>query len=114
MIGISTAIAGNLWATTLSDIEPFLTSRFVQGVGSGVILALSRVVLSDIVRGESYAITSSYITMFTGLSIVFGPAIGSAIQSRYGWQTNFLVMAAMLFCIFLTGHSPSAERAFVR
>ena len=101
MIGISTAIAGNLWATTLSDIEPFLISRFVQGVGSGVSLALSRVVLSDIVQGERYAITSSYITMFTGLSIVFGPVIGSAIQSWYGWQTNFLVMAAMLFCILV-------------
>ncbi|MEJ2765897.1 multidrug effflux MFS transporter [Photobacterium sp. MCCC 1A19761] len=101
MIGISTAIAGNLWATTLSEIEPFLISRFVQGFGSGVSLALSRVVLSDIVQGERYAITSSYITMFTGLSIVFGPVIGSAIQSWYGWQTNFVVMAAMLFCILV-------------
>jgi len=96
LTGLSIAIAGNLLAATLSDIGPFLTARFIQGVGSGVCLALSRIVLSDIVQGERYAITSSYITLFTGLSIVLGPVIGSFILAWFGWRANFIALAIML------------------
>ena len=96
LAGLVIAIAGNLWAATLSEIAPFLASRFVQGIGSGACLALSRIVLSDIVQGERYAITSSYITLFTGLSIVLGPVVGSFIQSGFGWRANFIAMALML------------------
>ncbi|MEM5369199.1 multidrug effflux MFS transporter [Paraburkholderia azotifigens] len=96
MTGLVIAIAANLIGATLNDIGPFLTARFIQGVGSGVCVALSRIVLSDIVQGERYAITSSYITLFTGLSIVLGPVIGSFMLTRFGWQANFIVMASML------------------
>ncbi|MDN3701351.1 MFS transporter [Vibrio artabrorum] len=97
IVGLFIAIFGNLWAVTLSTIEPFLIARFVQGVGCGVCIALPRIVLSDIVQGERYAITSSYITLFTGLSIVLGPVLGSFIQSWYGWKANFIAMALMIF-----------------
>jgi Bcr/CflA subfamily drug resistance transporter len=96
LAGLVIAIAGNLWGATLSDIGPFLTSRLVQGIGSGVCLALSRIVLSDIVQGERYAIVSSYITLFTGLSIALGPLAGSLILSWFGWRANFVIMALML------------------
>jgi len=96
LAGLVIAIAGNLWGATLSEIGPFLTSRFVQGVGSGVCLALARIVLSDIVQGERYAIVSSYITLFTGLSIMLGPVAGSFILSWFSWRANFVIMALML------------------
>lgn len=51
LTGLAIAIAGNLLGASLSDIGPFLGARFIQGVGSGVCLALSRIVLSDIVQG---------------------------------------------------------------
>ncbi|BBQ03135.1 multidrug effflux MFS transporter [Paraburkholderia fungorum] len=96
LTGLAIAIAGNLLGASLSDIGPFLGARFIQGVGSGVCLALSRIVLSDIVQGERYAITSSYITLFTGLSIVLGPVIGSFIQMWFGWRANFITLAILL------------------
>lgn len=96
LAGLVIAIAGNLWGATVSEISPFLASRLVQGIGSGVCLALSRIVLSDIVQGERYAITSSYVTLFTGLSIVLGPVLGSFILSWFGWRANFVAMALML------------------
>lgn len=101
LVGLVTAIAGNLWGATLSELGPFLTARFIQGVGSGVCLALSRIVLSDIVQGDRYAIASSYITLFTGLSIVLGPVVGSFILAWFGWQANFIAMALMLGVIFV-------------
>lgn len=99
LTGVVIAIAGNLWGATLSQIEPFLVARFIQGIGSGACVALSRIVLSDIVQGERYAITSSYITLFTGLSIVLGPVVGSFILFWFGWRANFIVIALMLACI---------------
>ncbi|EGR5448322.1 Bcr/CflA family efflux MFS transporter [Vibrio cholerae] len=101
IVGLFIAIFGNLWAVTLSTIEPFLIARFVQGIGCGVCIALPRIVLSDIVQGERYAITSSYITLFTGLSIVLGPVLGSFIQSWYGWKANFIAMALMIFFMLI-------------
>lgn len=96
LAGLVIAIAGNVWSASLSEIGPFLASRFIQGIGSGACLALSRIVLADIVQGERYAITSSYITLFTGLSIVLGPVVGSFIQAAFGWRANFVVMALLL------------------
>jgi len=96
LTGLMIAIAGNLLGASLSDIGPFLGARFIQGIGSGVCLALSRIVLSDIVRGDRYAITSSYITLFTGLSIVLGPVIGSFIGMWFGWRANFITLAILL------------------
>ncbi|MGL5127621.1 MAG: multidrug effflux MFS transporter [Aeromonas popoffii] len=101
LTGLVIAIASNLWGATLSEIGPFLASRFMQGIGSGVCLALSRIVLSDIVQGERYAIVSSYITLFTGLSIMLGPVTGSFILAWFGWQANFIAMAVMLIGIWL-------------
>ncbi len=96
LTGLVIAILGNLLGAFFSEAEAFLVARFVQGVGSGVCLVLSRIVLSDIVRGDRYAITSSYITLFTGLSIVLGPVIGSFIQALFGWRANFIVLAILL------------------
>lgn len=96
LAGLCVAIAGNLLGASISDIGPFLGARFIQGAGSGVCLALSRIVLSDIVRGDRYAITSSYITLFTGLSIVLGPVIGSFISMWFGWRANFIALAILL------------------
>ncbi|WP_338525885.1 multidrug effflux MFS transporter [Pseudomonas batumici] len=96
LVGLVIAIAGNVWGATLSQIGPFLASRFIQGIGSGACLALSRIVLSDIVQRERYAIVSSYVTLFTGLSITLGPLAGSLLLSWFDWQANFVVMALML------------------
>lgn len=101
LIGIAVAIAGNLWAVYAAKASVFLAARFVQGIGSGVCLALSRVVLSDIVQGPRYAIASSYITLFTGLSFVLGPLLGSLVQAWFGWRANFVLMALLLAVIFL-------------
>nr|WP_254616741.1 multidrug effflux MFS transporter [Burkholderia metallica] len=101
LAGLTIAIAGNVWGATISEIQPFLASRFIQGLGSGACLALSRIVLSDIVQGERYAVVSSYITLFTGLSIMLGPVTGSLISSWFGWQANFIVMALMLVGILV-------------
>ncbi|MGA3251590.1 MAG: MFS transporter [Paraburkholderia sp.] len=96
LTGLAVAIAGNIFAVFASNITAFLLARFVQGLGSGVCLALSRIVLSDFAQGERYAIASSYITLFTGLSFVLGPLLGSLIQSQFGWRANFVVMSLLL------------------
>jgi DHA1 family bicyclomycin/chloramphenicol resistance-like MFS transporter len=100
MLGLAVAIIGNLWAVAAAKITGFLLARFIQGLGSGVCLALSRIVLADIVQGERYAIASSYITLFTGLSFVLGPLLGSFVQTWFGWRANFVVMALLLGAIF--------------
>lgn len=101
LAGLVIALLGNLWSIVLSDIDLFLASRFVQGIGSGVCLSLSRVVLSDIVQGQRYAITSAYVTLFTALSVVLGPFIGGAIQTAWGWRANFMLMAGIFVSMLL-------------
>lgn len=100
LLGLAVAIVGNLWAVAAAKITGFLLARFIQGLGSGVCLALSRIVLADIVQGERYAIASSYITLFTGLSFVLGPLLGSFVQTWFGWRANFVFMALLLAAIF--------------
>ncbi|MEX3929022.1 MFS transporter [Paraburkholderia sp. BR10936] len=100
LIGLAVAIMGNLWTVFAAKITGFLLARFVQGLGSGVCLALSRIVLADIVQGDRYAIASSYITLFTGLSFVLGPLVGSFVQTWFGWRANFVVMASLLCAMF--------------
>lgn len=101
LTGLSIAILGNIWGALVLEIEQFLVARFVQGLGSGVCVALSRIILADIVQGKQFAITSSYITLFTGLSIVLGPLIGSALLSQFGWQANFVAMALLIGTVWI-------------
>ncbi|MFN4172541.1 MAG: multidrug effflux MFS transporter [Pseudorhodobacter sp.] len=70
----------------------FLTCRLVQAViATGFVL--SRAVVRDMVPQDQAASMIGYVTM--GMSIVpmIGPVIGGALDSAFGWEASFVILA---------------------
>lgn len=104
LLGILISIPANALVLVCHQFSCFLFLRTIQGIGSGVSLGLGRVILGDLVQGEDYVVSASYITIFTGLSPIIAPIIGSYIQQYFGWRANFVFLAllfSVLFIIFL-------------
>jgi MFS family permease len=101
LAGCLIAIPANALVLMCHQLHYFLFLRVLQGIGSGVTLGLGRVILSDLVQGEAYVISSSYLTMITGLSPIIAPLIGSYIQTYLGWRVNFLLLSLLFVIIFI-------------
>lgn len=93
-------VIGSVGAALATDISSLLLWRLVQGVGSGIYMTVSTVMLADIAsdgnRGRLMALHQASLLLGAGL----GPVIGGAIADLWGYKAPFwaygLVCAAGL------------------
>lgn len=106
IIGLLIASTASFASVFTSDITPFLVTRFLQGVGSGVCMGLGRTIAADILQGVRLAQVGSYFSMLIGLSPLLAPPLGGYLQAWFSWQANFiflgcfLLMTLLLFALF--------------
>jgi len=84
-----------------TSVEMFLVFRMCQAVvASGMVL--SRAIVRDMARPEQAASMIAYVTMGMALVPMLAPVLGGVLQSQFGWQANFAVMALCgLFVLWL-------------
>ncbi|MCU0800505.1 MAG: multidrug effflux MFS transporter [Rhodobacteraceae bacterium] len=83
------ATLGALWAP---NFTVFMICRLVQAtIASG--FAIGRAVVRDMVPPEKAASMIGYVTMGMSLVPMVGPAIGGALDSAFGWQGSFWLLA---------------------
>lgn len=81
-------ILASTGAATAENYISFLIFRILQGsIATG--LALSRVIVSDIVSPKEAASMLGYISMAMSLAPVLGPTIGGLLAEFAGWRSNF-------------------------
>src|SRR3989338_2276393 len=98
IFGLALATLASVAAAFTTNIGPFLLMRLLQGLGSGVCSALGRTIIADILQGNRMAVIGAYFSIVVSLSPLFAPALGGYIQTWFGWQMNFIVLA--LFLLF--------------
>ncbi|MGL4322086.1 MAG: multidrug effflux MFS transporter [Paracoccaceae bacterium] len=83
------ATLGALWAP---NFTVFMICRLVQAtIASG--FAIGRAVVRDMVPPEKAASMIGYVTMGMSLVPMVGPAIGGALDTAFGWQGSFWMLA---------------------
>jgi len=102
IFGLALACITSYLAAWTHHITPFLTMRFIQGLGSGVCWGLGRVIAADIMQGERLSAIGSYFTLFLSLSPLLAPALGGYMQHWFNWQANFILLGStVLFVLFI-------------
>jgi DHA1 family bicyclomycin/chloramphenicol resistance-like MFS transporter len=99
IFGLTLAALSNFLVFIYLNINYFLVLRLLQGIWCGVCIGVGRMIASDMVQGERYAIVTSYMSLFVSLSPLCAPAIGGYIQSWFNWQANFIVLGIIIILV---------------
>jgi Bcr/CflA subfamily drug resistance transporter len=89
LTGLGIYILGSALCTFAPDMGLLLTGRFIQGIGTGAIMSLNRVIIRDTFAGLQLVKAMSYIGAFVALAPAVAPAFGGFIQFHLGWRWIF-------------------------
>ena len=87
--GLGIYILGSALCAVANDMPLLLLGRFVQGVGTGAVMALNRIIVRDTFSGPQLVKALSYIGAFIALAPAIAPVFGGFIESHWGWRWIF-------------------------
>ena len=74
------------------NIEFFLFSRVMQGLGGSSGLILGRAIIRDMYGRDEAASKIGYVTMGMAIAPMIGPAMAGYLGTIYGWQSSFWLL----------------------
>lgn len=114
IIGVIILAISTLALGLISSIRIFLVLRFVQGVGSAMILATSIAILTAVYPPERRGQAMGIIVAMVYIGLSLGPSLSGLIIDHLGWRWvffivfGFIVLALLLTLIWLKGEWTSA------
>ena len=99
LVGIGVFLLATLGCLFAPTVEIFLASRMAQA-SVGVAMVLSRAIARDMFDQSQAASMIGYITMGMAVIPMISPAIGGALDARFGWQANFWVFLGFGTAVF--------------
>lgn len=93
LVGLSLMFLGSIICLTAQSVAWLIIGRFIQGMGAGSGVTLSRTIMRDVFSGSNLAKFASYLSV-AGVPIMAGaPLLGGVIQHSLGWRANFGFLA---------------------
>ena len=92
ILGFAISIIGTTICIFATDIWILIAGRFVQGMGLGSVLGLSRTLIRDLFTGKRLAQVGSYFGMAFALSPAIAPVFGAYLQAWFGWRAIFVFL----------------------
>lgn len=100
--GLVVLTIGTLISIFTSGINYFLASRFLQGIGAGIYVICSAILI-DIFEGEELITYFTYYNIAYSAIPIASPYIGGLIVHYFEWQIIFyLLFAVSLFLLIMT------------
>jgi DHA1 family 2-module integral membrane pump EmrD-like MFS transporter len=101
IFGLGIYLVGALLCTFANNIPLLLLGRFIQGLGTGAIMALNRVIVRDAFSGVQLVKALSYMGAFIALAPAIAPAFGGFIEFHWGWRWIFGFLLIYAFILAL-------------
>ncbi len=89
LTGLGIYVLGSALCTFAPNMSLLLAGRFIQGIGTGAIMSLNRIIIRDTFSGLQLVKAMSYIGAFVALAPAIAPAFGGFIQFHLGWRWIF-------------------------
>lgn len=89
IVGIIISLVGTLVCLGASSIDALIAGRFIQGLGAGACMSISRPILVDTFHGNDLSRVSSFMSLGSIVMVAGAPAIGGYIEHYFGWRMNF-------------------------
>jgi DHA1 family bicyclomycin/chloramphenicol resistance-like MFS transporter len=95
MLGLVVAGLASVMAALATDITQLTTARVLQGAGCAASMVVSRSMVQDLFTGPERTRVMAYIGMALGMCPPLATLIGGQVHVRFGWQTNFVMLAVL-------------------
>jgi len=95
MAGLALAAAGSLLAAMAGSLNGLIAARLLQGAGCAAGMVVARSMVQDHFEGPQRTRIMAYIGMAMGMCPPLATIVGGQLHVRLGWQSNFLLIAAL-------------------
>lgn len=120
--GLVLALAGSVLAAFAHDLPGLVGARVVQGAGAAAGTVVGRAAVQDLFHGPQRTRVMAYIGMAMGLCPPAATIVGGQLHERFGWQSNFVLVAALALAMLAaawrglpaTGARPPARSHWLR
>jgi DHA1 family bicyclomycin/chloramphenicol resistance-like MFS transporter len=95
LAGLVLACVGSLLAAFAPNLAMLTLARVVQGAGCAAGMVVARAMVQDLFTGNDRTKVMAFIGMTMGVCPPLATLIGGQLHVRFGWQANFVLMAAL-------------------
>lgn len=88
---IAVFLVGSVLSAVSPSMDALIAFRAVQGIGGGMIMALSFVTIGDLFPPSERGKYQGLIAAMFGVSSILGPSLGGFITDNLSWQWIFIV-----------------------
>jgi DHA1 family bicyclomycin/chloramphenicol resistance-like MFS transporter len=100
MLGLVVSGLASVMAALATDITTLTAARVLQGAGSAASMVVGRSMVQDLFTGPQRTRVMAYIGMALGMCPPLATLIGGQIHVRFGWQTNFVLLAVLALLLW--------------
>ena len=104
--GLVLFVVASVACAASRSIETLIAARIAQAIGMGTVAVVPRAIVRDLYSGEGAARMLSLMGIVLGVAPIVAPIIGSHLHVWFGWQSNFIFVAAYgaiaLACVVAT------------
>jgi len=101
LVGLACYTAAAFLCVFAPTIATLVAARVIQAVAAAAPIILARTIVRDVHSGVRAGRLFSLMASITGLMPIVAPLAGGALQARFGWQSNFVVMGGLGAAAFL-------------
>jgi DHA1 family bicyclomycin/chloramphenicol resistance-like MFS transporter len=94
IVGLSLFVAASVVCAVAPNVETLIAARVVQAAAMATVAVVPRAIVRDLHAGERAATMLSLMGMVLGIAPIVAPIIGSHLHVWFGWQANFVFVAA--------------------
>ncbi len=77
------------------DIGFLIGARIVQAIGGCALIVVARAIVRDTTDGTAATRAMAYLGMSLAVAPMIAPLIGGQLETRFGWQANFMFTALL-------------------
>jgi DHA1 family bicyclomycin/chloramphenicol resistance-like MFS transporter len=97
--GLSVYIIASVACALTGSAESLIGMRFLQAVGGCAGMVAAQTLVRDLFPIEKTAQAFSWITLVIAISPMIAPAVGGYVTVAFGWQSIFIILAAVAVII---------------
>jgi MFS transporter, DHA1 family, multidrug resistance protein len=95
LAGLMVAGLASVLAALADSLPGLVAARTLQGAGCAAGMVVGRALVQDLFDGPERTRVMAWIGMAMGLCPPLGTIVGGQLHDRFGWQANFVLVAAL-------------------